>query len=88
MPIYEYRCEKCGKTNEFFQKPSDPPMMTCPECGADSLKKLISSTSFQLKGSGWYATDYKSKPKEENKTEDKSSSKEETKPKDSSDKSE
>ena len=57
MPIYEYECLACGKTTEAFQKFSDPPLGRCPQCRG-RLKKLISTTSFQLKGSGWYVTDY------------------------------
>jgi putative FmdB family regulatory protein len=59
MPIYEYRCESCGREKEFLQKVSDAPLTTCPFCGQDALKKLISAAGFQLKGSGWYATDFK-----------------------------
>lgn len=58
MPIYEYECAKCHKTTEAIQKFSDLPLTTCPECGG-SLTRLVSRTSFQLKGTGWYATDYK-----------------------------
>lgn len=57
MPIYEYECNKCGKVIEKWQKFSDPYLTTCTSCGGD-LKKLISNSSFQLKGSGWYVTDY------------------------------
>ena len=65
MPIYEYKCKKCGKIHEFIQKFSDPPMTDCDECGtAGSLEKLISLSSFQLKGSGWYLTDYARKDKQ------------------------
>jgi putative FmdB family regulatory protein len=59
MPIYEYRCESCNKELEAIQKFSDKPLKTCPECGG-RLAKLISSTSFVLKGSGWYADGYSS----------------------------
>ncbi|MCL4491192.1 MAG: zinc ribbon domain-containing protein [Nitrospirae bacterium] len=59
MPIYEYECLKCGKNHEAMQKFSDAPLTVCPDCSGE-LKKLISSTSFVLKGSGWYATDYAS----------------------------
>ncbi len=59
MPIYEYLCLKCERQLEAVQKFSDEPLSTCPECGGE-LKKLISSTSFVLKGSGWYVTDYPS----------------------------
>ena len=59
MPIYEYRCTDCGFQDEFLQKVSEPPMTVCPSCGAVSFKKLLSAAGFQLKGSGWYATDFK-----------------------------
>ncbi len=57
MPIYEYECEKCGKVVEQWQKISDPPLERCESCGG-SMHKLISHSSFHLKGSGWYVTDY------------------------------
>ena len=60
MPIYEYRCSECGFQDEFLQKHSDPLMTVCPSCGKESFKKLLSAAGFQLKGSGWYATDFKS----------------------------
>ncbi|MCL2523177.1 MAG: zinc ribbon domain-containing protein [Betaproteobacteria bacterium] len=65
MPIYEYRCGSCGFQKEHLQKISDPPLSTCPECGQESYGKLLSAAGFQLKGSGWYATDFKggAKPK-------------------------
>jgi putative FmdB family regulatory protein len=59
MPIYEYRCDACGHTLEAIQKFSDAALTDCPSCGKSSLKKLISAAGFQLKGSGWYASDYK-----------------------------
>ena len=59
MPIYEYRCEHCGVFEEM-QRINDPPLSRCPTCRR-KVRRLISSTSFQLKGSGWYATDYASK---------------------------
>lgn len=58
MPIYEYRCQSCGHQFELMQRFSDAPATECPECKAPQLKKLVSNTSFQLKGSGWYVTDY------------------------------
>ncbi len=61
MPIYEYKCEQCGEQSEKLQKISDPPAQTCPECGQDSLKKLVSAAAFKLKGTGWYETDFKDK---------------------------
>jgi putative FmdB family regulatory protein len=62
MPIYEYACEACGHRVEQMQRMSDPPLVTCPSCAADAMKRLISQTSFVLKGSGWYKTDYAAKP--------------------------
>jgi putative FmdB family regulatory protein len=59
MPIYEYECIACGAHHEIMQKFSDPPLSECPACGG-KLRKLISNTSFVLKGSGWYVTDYAS----------------------------
>lgn len=63
MPIYEYACQQCGHHLEAFQKISEPALETCPACGASKLQRLVSAPAFQLKGSGWYATDYKDKPK-------------------------
>lgn len=63
MPIYEYRCEACGEELEKIQKFSDPPLTDCPACGKPALKKLVSASSFRLKGSGWYETDFKNKKK-------------------------
>ncbi len=57
MPVYEYQCTECGEIKEAFQKISDSPLTTCPHCKG-SLKKLISQSTFHLKGSGWYVTDY------------------------------
>lgn len=59
MPIYEYRCESCGHELEKLQSFRDPLLVTCPSCGDDALKRLMSQTSFMLKGEGWYVTDYK-----------------------------
>ncbi len=59
MPIYEYRCSSCGHELEALQKFSDTPLRMCPSCNAESLVKLMSAAGFQLKGSGWYATDFK-----------------------------
>ncbi|HLD16678.1 MAG TPA: zinc ribbon domain-containing protein [Coxiellaceae bacterium] len=63
MPIYEYQCEHCHTRLEKLQKPSDPRLTECPSCGKDSLKKLVSAAGFQLKGSGWYVTDFRDKGK-------------------------
>ncbi len=57
MPIYEYECQSCGAVVEHWQKVSDPPLETCESCGG-RMKKLISQSTFHLKGSGWYVTDY------------------------------
>ena len=59
MPIYEYVCDGCGKQCELIQKITDQPLRTCPDCGG-KMHKLISQTSFILKGNGWYVTDYAS----------------------------
>lgn len=63
MPIYEYKCSACGHQLEALQKFSDAPLVECPECGKPRLQKLISSAAFQLKGSGWYVTDFRDKDK-------------------------
>lgn len=94
MPIYEYRCSECGFQNEYLQKVSEPPMSVCPSCGKATFQKLLSAAGFQLKGSGWYATDFRnsgpkatkpadSKPEAgaEAKPESKAETKSETKPK-------
>ena len=60
MPIYEYECLKCGKTTEAMQKFSDPPLAECCHCRGE-VRKLISMSTFHLKGSGWYVTDYSGK---------------------------
>ena len=60
MPVYEYECSKCGNLKELFQKMSDPPVGKCDQCNG-KMRKLISHSSFHLKGSGWYVTDYASK---------------------------
>ena len=59
MPIYEYRCPSCGFQKEHLQKMSDEPLSVCPSCGTTGYAKLLSAAGFQLKGSGWYATDFK-----------------------------
>jgi putative FmdB family regulatory protein len=61
MPIYEYRCASCGFQSEYLQKVSDPQRSVCPECGQATFIKLVTAAGFQLKGSGWYATDFKGK---------------------------
>lgn len=59
MPIYAYRCSACGHAKDVLQKLSDAPLTTCPACGAESFSKQVTAAGFQLKGSGWYATDFK-----------------------------
>ena len=93
MPIYEYQCTACEEVLEVIQNRSDPPYSNCPKCGGD-MKKLLSAPGIQFKGSGWYKTDYASKPakpesksegsetksdKPEKKTETKTETKSETK---------
>jgi len=59
MPIYAYKCESCGNAMDALQKISDPVLVDCPTCGKPALKKQLTAAGFQLKGSGWYATDFK-----------------------------
>lgn len=59
MPIYAYRCSACGHAKDVLQKLSDAPLTTCPACGADSFGKQVTAAGFQLKGSGWYVTDFR-----------------------------
>jgi len=59
MPIYAYRCEACGHTKDVLQKISDPVLTACPACGADTFRKQVTAAGFQLKGSGWYVTDFR-----------------------------
>jgi putative FmdB family regulatory protein len=88
MPIYEYRCTLCGHELEALQKLSDAPLTGCPSCNNDGLVKLVSAAGFQLKGNGWYATDFKGggkkpadkTPTGESKPEAKTEAKTETKP--------
>src|SRR5689334_11464928 len=79
MPLYEYACDKCGHQFEARQRISEDPLKTCPACKADALERLVSKTSFTLKGSGWYADGYggggDSNAKSDSKTESKSESK-------------
>lgn len=67
MPIYEYKCEGCSHTLEMIQKMADAPLRDCPACGAARLKRLVSAAGFQLKGTGWYATDFKDGGKKKDK---------------------
>jgi putative FmdB family regulatory protein len=86
MPIYEYRCSVCGAEHEALQKVSEPPLTQCPSCGKPGLQKRLTAAGFQLKGSGWYATDFKgggakkSEEKKTEKTETKTDTKTDTKP--------
>lgn len=95
MPIYEYRCEECGHQDDHLQKVSEPQLSVCPACHKPTYKKMLSAAGFHLKGSGWYATDFKGSgkgpntgnkpaekkadPKTETKTESKAETKTETK---------
>ncbi len=63
MPIYEYECQDCEHRLEVIQKFSDTPLVECPSCGENTLKKLVSAAAFKLKGSGWYETDFKNNSK-------------------------
>lgn len=59
MPIYAYRCSSCGHAQDLLQKISDPVLTTCPACGAEAFTKQVTAAGFQLKGSGWYVTDFR-----------------------------
>jgi putative FmdB family regulatory protein len=59
MPIYDYRCTSCGFEKEYLQKVSDPVMTICPQCHQEAFVKKLTAAGFQLKGSGWYATDFR-----------------------------
>ena len=59
MPIYAYKCSACGHEKDVLQKISDAPLSVCPSCGAQTFAKQLTAAGFQLKGSGWYATDFK-----------------------------
>ena len=59
MPIYAYRCESCGHAKDVIQKMSDARLTVCPSCGAETFKKQLTTAGIQLKGTGWYATDFK-----------------------------
>ena len=88
MPIYEYKCGACGFQKEFLRKLSDAPLKDCPECGKATFSKMVTAAGFQLKGSGWYATDFKhgatakanATDKPEAKTDDKPAAKADDKP--------
>lgn len=70
MPLYEYECSQCKKKTELVQKFSDPPAEMCPHCGKKGLVKALSLPSFQLKGTGWYKTDYKKSGETASKSDD------------------
>lgn len=59
MPIYAYRCDECGFAKDVLQKMSDPVLTVCPSCGQSSFKKQVTAAGFQLKGTGWYVTDFR-----------------------------
>ena len=59
MPIYAYKCESCGHAKDVLQKMSDPPLTVCPSCGQSAFAKQLTAAGFQLKGSGWYVTDFR-----------------------------
>jgi putative FmdB family regulatory protein len=80
MPIYEYDCTACNHQFETIRKISDGPLTTCPSCGQDNLTKRISKVAFRLKGTGWYETDFKDKPKPKDASGEKSDGKSSTKP--------
>ena len=82
MPIYEYRCAVCGHQEEHLQKVSEAPLSVCPACGKPEYRKQLSAAGFQLKGTGWYATDFKggAKKSADKKTDTKTDSKPDSKP--------
>lgn len=69
MPIYAYKCASCGFAKDVLQKISDPPLVVCPACGEATFGKQVTAAGFQLKGSGWYVTDFKGGQKPAGKTE-------------------
>lgn len=79
MPIYEYQCKNCGHHLEVLQKMTEPALEKCPHCGQYTLAKQISKSAFQLKGDGWYVTDFRDKNKPEKKSETPSTDNKETK---------
>lgn len=76
MPIYEYQCGACGHRLEAMQKMSESPLLDCPGCGQPALRKLVSAAGFQLKGGGWYVTDFKNGGKKKPEEGDKAAVKE------------
>ena len=79
MPIYAYKCESCGHRQDVLQKISDPVLTACPACGAETFAKQVTAAGFQLKGSGWYVTDFRDSGAKA-KTDGKAESKPESKP--------
>ena len=79
MPIYAYRCEACGHEEDHLQKVSEAPLSKCPACGKKKYRKQLTAAGFQLKGSGWYASDFKGGKKPAEKAEAKAGEKTETK---------
>jgi putative FmdB family regulatory protein len=75
MPIYEYRCGDCGYQKEYMQRMADAPLTDCPKCGKRSFNKLVSAAGFQLKGTGWYATDFRNNGKKPAEKQDKADAK-------------
>jgi len=94
MPIYEYQCDDCNHALDALQKVNDKPLVDCPECGKNTLRRLISAPNFRLKGEGWYETDFKKENrknvvgKEDDKSEKKEDDKSEKKEDDKSEKKE
>lgn len=80
MPIYEYRCAGCGFQKEYLQKMGDALLTDCPECGTASLRKMVTAAGFQLKGSGWYATDFRNGPQTKSESQGKSTAKTDDQP--------
>lgn len=70
MPIYAYRCEDCGHAQDFLQKIADPLIDTCPQCGSKNFRKQLTAAGFQLKGGGWYVTDFRDSGKKDGKKPD------------------
>ena len=80
MPIYEYLCNSCGAEKEHLQKINDAPIAVCPVCGSSNYVKRISAAGFQLKGSGWYVTDFKNNKTQKTESKASASAKDNTQP--------
>lgn len=80
MPIYAYRCSSCGCQKDVMQKMSDAPLSNCPECGKETFSKQLTAAGFQLKGNGYYVTDFKGGPKKSDAKEAKQEGKPDAKP--------